>query len=481
MNKMLDRYGLRKGSASLLRAMSAILLAVLLSLGAQTLEDRYALRYDYSFNGVTTQGEESERVLDALTRKVHVYALFTPGQEDLALIGLLERFRARSDYFTFTIENLAENPGLAGKISNSLADVQVSNDSLIVYCIETDRARVLSGADYISQSFDTKMESYYISGVTYEKSLSEAIVFVSTQQLPILQVLNGHGELSQDETAALEELLIRYNYAFGRVDLQRGDPLDPTSPLLILSPVKDLSDDEVKTINAYCTAGGSLLITRDYDHSLRLPNFEALYRIYGFELRQGMVIAHEDAQGSYYESRAVLMPYMERTQPTLGMVAAGQTTLILAGCAAFQEPPEMNASLSTQIVLRSGNAYLRRLDDQAAGIEEQPGDQSGIFPLALLAERVFEDGTHSKAFIIGNSSVFTDSWLQGNTYSSEFLLNIVNYLDPGEPIQLAIAPKDAIRQPMRITSPSLINLLLWLPPATVLISGLVFLLKRKRL
>lgn len=481
MKKLLDRYRLRQGSASLLRVLSAILLAVLLSLSAQALENRYALRYDFSFNGVTTQGEESKKVLDALTRKVHVYALFTPGQEDLALIGLLERFRARSGYFTFSLENLAQNPGLAGKISNSLSDIQVSNDSLIVYCRETDRARVLNGTDYISQSFDTQSGSYYVSGVTYEKSLSEALIFVSTQQLPILQVLSGHGELSPDETTALEELIVKYNYAFGRVDLQRSDPLDPNSPLLILSPLKDLSEDEVQTINAYCMAGGSLLITRDYAHSLHLPNFEAIYRMYGFEILQGMVIAHEEAQGSYFESRAVLMPYMESTQPTLGMVAAGQTTLILAGSVAFQEPPEVNGSLSTQVVLRSGNAYLRRLDDQVTGIEAQPGDQSGIFPVALLADRVFKDGTHSKAFIIGNSSVFTDSWLQGNTYSGEFLLNIVNYLDPGEPIQLAIAPKDAIRQPMRITSPLLVSLMLWLPPATVLISGLIFLLKRKRL
>ncbi len=481
MKKPLDRDKLRQGSASLFRVTAAILLAALLSLGAQAMEDRYALRYDFSYNGITTQGEESKRVLDALTRKVHVYAMFTPGQEDLALIGLLERFRARSEYFTFSLENLAQNPGLTSMISSSLADEQVSNDSLIVYCPETDRARVLNGSDYITQSFDTQSGSYYISGMTYEKSISEALVFVTTRQLPVLQVLSGHGELGPDETAALEKLLVKYNHAFGRVDLRRNDLLDPGSPLLILSPTKDLSEDEVKAINDFCMAGGSLLITRDYAYGLRLPNFEALYRSYGFEMRQGMVIAQEDALGSYFESRAVLMPYMESTQPTLGMVASGQTTLILAGSAAFQEPSELNSGLSIQVVLRSGNAYLRQLDGQTAGIEAQPGDQSGLFPLALLADRVFEDGTHSKAFIIGNSSVFTDSWLQGNTYSGEFLLNLVNYLDPGEPIQLAIAPKDALRQPMRIASPRLVSMMLWLPPAAVLIFGLVFLLKRKRL
>lgn len=481
MKKLLSQNKLRQGSASLIRMMLAVLLALLLSLGAQSLENRYALRYDFSFNGVTTQSEESKKVLDALTSKVHVYALFTPGQEDQALIGLLERFQAYSEQFSFSLENLAQNPGLAGTISSSLADAQVSSDSLIVYCPETDRARVLNGTDYITQSYDTNSGSYYVSGMTYEKSLSEALVFVSTKQLPVLQVLSGHGELSPDETAALEDLLVKYNYGLNRLALLRGDALDPAFPLLILSPQKDLSLAETKTIDAFCREGGPLLITRDYSSGLRLPNFDALLRGYGFEAREGMVIAHENAAGSFFESRAVLMPYMESTQATLGMLAAGQTALILAGSIAFQEPPPEDDSLSTQVVLRSGNAYLRQLDDQASGIDIQPGDPSAVFPLALLADRTFENGTHSRAFIIGNSSVFTDSWLQGNTYSGEFLLNIVNYLDPGEPIRLAITPKNAIRPPMSVASPWLVSLMLLALPMMVLMIALVVLPRRKRL
>ena len=481
MKKLFRQNMLRQGSASLMRITLAVLLALLLSLGAQTLENRFALRYDFSFNGVTTQSEESKEVLDALTRKVHVYALFTPGQEDQALIGLLERFQAYSKYFSFSLENLAQNPGLAGTISSSLTDAQVSSDSLIVYCRETDRARVLNGIDYISQSYDADSGSYYVSGVTYEKSLSEALVFVSTEHLPILQVLSGHGELSPDETTALEDLLIKYNYALSRLELLRGDTLDPAYPLLILSPEKDLSQAETKAIDAYCQAGGSLLITRDYSRGLRLPNFDALFRGYGFETQEGMVIAHENSSGSYFESRAVLMPYMESTQATLGMLAAGQTALILAGSLAFREPPPSDDRLTAQVVLRSGNAYLRQLDDQISGIDIQPGDPSAIFPLALLADRTFENGTHSRAFIIGNSSVFTDSWLQSNTYSGEFLLNIVNYLDPGEPISLAITPKNAVRPPMTLASPWLVSLMLVSPPATILIFALIVLPRRKRL
>ncbi|MHC1786179.1 MAG: Gldg family protein [Christensenellales bacterium] len=480
MRLLKNDVGRRRRSLRLIWPLAIAALICLMILGAQTMENRHALRRDFSFNQITTQGEVSRRVLEELTRDVHVYALFTPGQEDQALIGLLERFQAGSAHFSFSLENLAQNPGLARSISSSLADSQISNDCLIVFCRETGRTRVLNGADYISQSYDTGSGTYYVSGLNYEKGLSEALVFVSTQQLPTLQVLTGHGELGGTETGALDSLLERYNYALVRVDLRRQETLDPAAPLMILSPQKDLSAAEAAQIDDFCRAGGALFITWDYAADLHLPNFLAVFMTYGFEPLPGMVIAQTDAAGSYIDSPAVLMPYMESTQATLGMLAAGQTSLILAGSAAFREPAAAGGGRDTQVVLRSGNAYLSQLT-QDGGLKQQPGDLGGTFPLALLADIAQEDGTHTRAFIIGNSSVFTDSWLQGNTYSAEFLLNIINYLAPGERIQLAIPPKDALRQPLRIPSPWLVDLALILLPCLVAAAAGIVLLPRRRL
>ncbi len=479
--KWMNRLKLMRGGKSLGLSALLIALVLLLMLGAQALEDRFALRRDYSFNGVTTQSAVSQRVLDALQHDVHVYALFTPGQEDMALIGLLERFQASSSRFSFSLENLALNPGLASTISSSLSDSQVSNDCLIVYSPATDRTRVLTGADYISQSYDPESGSYFVSGINYEKSLSEALVFVSTTTLPQLQLLTGHGELSATETAAMDSLLGRYNYALKRIDLRRQEVLDPAHPLLILTPQKDLDAAELAAIQTFAKAGGSLLITHDYVSGRDLPHFRALYRSYGFEAMDGMVIARAEDAGSYFESPAVLMPYMQQSEITLGMMDAGQTTLILAGSAAFKEPAEASAGQYARVVLRSGKAYLRSLSAIDGGIQQQPGDVEGSFPLALMADVPAEDGTRMRAFIIGNSSVFTDSWLQGNTYSAEFLLSVINYLSPGERIQLAISPKDAMRQPMRISSPWLVTLALVLLPALIGASALVMLLPRRRL
>lgn len=105
----------------------------------------------------------------------------------------------------------------------------------------------------------------------------------------------------------------------------------------------------------------------------------------------------------------------------------------------------------------------------------------GEFVLAALSDRAFEDGTRARAFVIGSSGQFTDSWMYSNTYSAELLLNVVDYLDPGQRIALPIAPKAAIRPPLSMPSTWFTALLLLLPPGAVLASALLVLLPRRRL
>lgn len=50
---------------------------------------------------------------------------------------------------------------------------------------------------------------------------------------------------------------------------------------MILSPTKDLSETELQMLTDYVQAGGDLFITVSYTDPDELPNFYALYRLYG--------------------------------------------------------------------------------------------------------------------------------------------------------------------------------------------------------
>lgn len=184
---------------------------------------------------------------------------------------------------------------------------------------------------------------------------------------------------------------------------------------------------------------------------------------------------------SYYTSPAVLMPYFEMTEPTASMIEDKQTTLILAGSTAFNDPGlSQQNNLTQYVVLRSGNAYLRDTSDGSSDIEQTPIDETGTFPLALISERLHSDGIRSKTFVIGNVTVFTDNWLYQNTYSADFLLNLVQYLSPTKAVNLIISPKAAIREPLRVSNYPLNYLILIIFPLTVCFTALAVLLPRRK-
>lgn len=444
----------RCGGFSVLLTAAAVICVLLFSVLADQLESRFALRLDCSFNSATTQGETTNAVLGQLSKKVHIYAIIPEDTgENVTLTALLDRYAAASSYVTVSKESIVKNPVLLTQFSDALGENAVSSDCLIISCPETGRARVLDEDDYYTYSYNTESGYFSEAGYTYEKSITEAILYVSQDELPTLQILTGHGELNEADTVNTESVLVSANYMVKRVNLQSGDALDPESPLMVLSPQYDLSESELNTLLQFAQSGGDFFFVSQYSDPLSLKNYNALLRMYGIQGHEGLVIAKESDSASYYsDSPIYLMPYMQETAPTLPLVQSGQDILLLGGARAFQVPDEISVDLSLYPVLLTGQAYIRNYMDGISLSEKQEGDPEGIFPLALWAEKMFEDGTVSKAFAIGNMTVFEDYWVQNNTASIPFLLQMIRSLQGKEPVNLDILPKNALRDNLTLGS-----------------------------
>lgn len=453
-NTLKNNRKFRCGGFSVLLTAAVVVCVLLFSVLADQAESRYALRMDCSFNGATTQSETTNAVLAQLNKKVHIYAVISEeAGENATLTALLERYAAASPHVTYSKESIVKNPVLLTQFSDALGKNNVSADCLILSCPETGRARVLDEDDYYTYSYNTETGYFDEAGYTYEKSISEAILYVSQDDLPALQVLSGHGELTRTDLVNTESVLLSANYMVEWVNLQSGDALNPESPLMIFSPQYDLSPGELDALMAFARAGGDFFFVSQYSDPLTLENYNALLRLYGIECHPGLVIAKESDSASYYsDSPVYLMPYMQETTPTLPLIQAGQDILLLGGARAFKTPAEMPDNLSLYPVLLTGQAYIRNYQDGISLSQQQEGDLEGVFPLALWAEKMFEDGTLSKAFAIGNMTVFEDYWVQSNTASIPFLLQMIRSLQGRNPVNLDILPTNALRAPLSLGS-----------------------------
>ena len=412
-----------------------------------------------------------------------MYAVFSDGSEDSQLIALLNRYQARTPHITWSQENLTRNPLLLQLASSYGDDSAVNSDCLIIRCEETGRTRVLTAEDYIERTYDAEQGMYRITGWQYEKSISEAILYVTAESLPRMQLLSGHGELDEASTTVMEDYLTSANYDLSRVNLLTDGAPDPDAPLMILSPTKDLSETELQMLTDYVQAGGDLFITVSYTDPDELPNFYALYRLYGFEPIPGLVLEDEARTDAYYESIPNLIPTMLTTDATGTLVAAGYDTLILAGARALETPTQQDSALSVYVALESTEgAYIRTLGaGSTVSIERQADDRTGPFALALCASRVFDGGQNSRAFIIGNDSMFLDNWMYAYTYSGELLLQVSQYLQGKPPVDLDILSRPAVRQQLNVSNVAAPVVLLTLLPMLVAVLAVAVLLPRRHL
>ncbi|MBE0600407.1 MAG: Gldg family protein [Firmicutes bacterium] len=463
-------------SALVMAILAAI--GVLVNVGIQSLETNYGWQRDFSFNGYTYTGEETQRALDELQEPVTLYLLYQNNM-DSQLYEVLMRYRQLSRMITVQAIDLTRNPGFVTLFEGDLQST-VTADSVVVSCEATGRYKILNYEDFITQGYSIEAGAFAIAGLAYEKNVTEAIVYVSQADVPVIGISQGHGELSTDTLSTLIDFLKDNSYDVKTVDLLSGDTLDGVDLLLIADPYKDFVTGEIDTLKAFAQAGGSFFVIRDYTDALDLQNYQALLRSYGVVPLSGIVVASEKDTGSYYGELIYLLPYFNAMDMTAPLMESGMDVLLLVGASAFEPPEQTDPSLSAAVVLKSGpNAYIRSLTGNDGSIDYQEGDPKGEQALAILSARMHADGSISRMFAIGNSTVFTDEYIYQRTFNQQFIIQLMGELLPQKPVKLDIIAKTALHPGLTVQSAAPAIALLAAVPVLILLLALYVLLPRR--
>ncbi|MBP3647381.1 MAG: Gldg family protein [Clostridia bacterium] len=471
----------RHGKLGALLMAMFVLICVLLNVGVRTLEDEYGWKKDLSFNRYATTGEETRAAMDSLTREVELYLLYQNGAVDSQLLALLERYEALSDRVEVLVTDINRNPGILTRFEPDFEHA-LEADTVIVNCPDTGRYKLLSYAeDFITQSYNIDTGEFELAGLAYEKSLTEAIVYVAQDAIPTVGVLSGHGELDETSLALLLDFFKSSNCDSRMVNMLAGDGLDEIDLLLIAAPQKDLSTEELEKISAFAQEGKSLLVLRDYiDPIETMPNYMSLLRSYGVVPLAGVVVAGAEDTGSYYEEQLMLTPYMEALDMTQPLLQTGTDILLMPASSAFETPGEPDGTLTVGTVLKTGpNAYVRDLTDGTDSIEQQPGDREGELSVAVFAHRMHMNGNISRLFAMGCSSTFTTEYIYQRSYVEEFLLMLIGEMLPDKTVSLGITASAAVRPGLTVGSKTIGIALTVALPLLVIMAGLIVLLPRR--
>ena len=471
------RYG------SLSTALLCVAIAALVALNGlfTALEKKYGWRVDYSFNSITSHSETTEEVLAELKLPVHIYALYEKGDEDLLLFELLNRYAAASDLVTWEQAPLSLNPTFSTRFASASSDNTVDADSLIVFCAETERFRVLNATDFLTLSIDYDAGTYAYDKLTYESAITSAITYVTQETIPVVYMVQGHDELDENSTATLADFLRGNHYDVRYATLSEME-LSPEDLLVFMAPVRDLTDSELQLVTDFAAQGGSILFGCDYsDPIANMPNYKALLRSYGFIPLEGVVVAAKEDTASYFEgNRTVLLPEMQATTATLDLMLNGSTTLLMSTARAFETPEATDNSLTVTPMLLSGEgSYLRSLTSSSTSLTKQEGDAEGPFSLALEAYRFSATGDVSRAIVIGSTSTLTSEYYYSMTHAQEFIIRVMEYLVDSAASNLHIMARTAVRPGLSADALTLGSTLLVALPLAVLGAALMILYPRR--
>ncbi len=442
-----------------------------------SLEKNNNIRLDLSFNSYATTSADTNKILKNLQKNVNIYSFKQTSINDMQLYELIKKYESLSSKIKYEHISLAENPSFANKFVGDATN-PLSADSIIVYSPDTDRYKLLAPSDFLSLGYNINTENFEFEGLKYEKNLTEAIIYVSENDIPTVQILTEHGELNSDNLKVFTDFLKSNQYDVKYVDL-KVDSLSNKSLLFIPSLLIDLSDDDLNKIQEFEKSGGSLLVAINYtdDHS-KNTNYVSLLNSYGILLKDGVVMADENDKASYFEEPLYLLPYMQSNDILDPLIQNNLDVILMPSAKAFDTVESSNYNITPLLLSAKTSKLVNIMDISNTTLTPiETGEQK----LGLLSEKQNSGGENSKMIVLGNTSMLTESFIYSRTFVSEFILRILNTLLPQKQNDLDIKTIPAIRPEMRPGSKTTGLILISIQPILILTVAFIVLKKRKHL
>ncbi len=364
----------RSGGYAVLVSVIVVLVVVAVNLFVGQLPST-ATKIDTTAQKLFTFSEQTEQLLRNLQVPVTLTLVAEKGSEDATTQELLDRYKALSDKITVN----TVDPVVQPKFTAQYTTDDVAANSVIV--VSDQRSKVVASDDIYQYDYS----NYYTTGsydVTFagESELTSAIDFVTSDSLPTVYQLQGHGETALEGT--LKTALEKDNLTLKDLSLLSLAAVpEDCSALLVYAPTSDLSSDETDKIIAYMDKGGRLLLLTDYSDSAR-PNLTRLVNNYGVDFANGIVL--DGDPNRYVQSyQHYLLPQINAHEITQPLIDGNLYALMPAAHGIVKLASYRSSLTVSELLATSGQAYLRLDPNSSSSMERQLNDVGGPFDIGV--------------------------------------------------------------------------------------------------
>ena len=383
IKKGINKKTLKNGSYSVVLSVIFVVIIVVVNLIVDAFPSTYT-ELDVSDQQLFSIGDQTKDFLKELDKDVTIYQIAQSGSEDEVVSKLLKKYEEASDHIKVEKKDPVVNP----KFTSEYTDEEVSSNSLIVVC--GDRSKIVDYNNIYESSMDYTTYSYTTSGFDGEGQITSAISYVTSDNLPVLYTLDGHGEKSLDST--LQEDIEKANIEIKSLNLLTEESVpEDADCLMINSPSTDISEEERDAIIEYLENGGKAMIFSDYTEE-SMDNFDAVLENYGVERVDGIVI-EGDAQHYAMQMPYYLLPDVSSAEAVSDFSSQGY--FILAPYAqGIRQLDNVRDTLTIESLLTTSDDAYSKTDLNTETLEKTDEDIDGPFDIGVsITEEVDDDKT----------------------------------------------------------------------------------------
>jgi len=406
----------KSGGYSTIIVTAVIILAVLVNLFVEKLN----IQVDMSTEGLYTISEETEKIVGALKDDIKIYYVAAEGYEDSILSEILKNYDALSDRITVkTID-----PALHPKFVSNYSEADEGNTNcVIVENTKTQTSKFIDYNDMIKASLDYTTYSQQVTDIDMEGQITSAIQFVTTEDVPKIYQVSGHGEM--ELCSALEVSIDKLNVELDTLSTLTNESIpEDCKMLLIVGPTTDYTEEEVNMIEEYLKNGGSAAIFTNYTTE-SMTNFESLLAYYGISMVNGYVV--EQAGNCMAGNPLYAVPETGSTHDVLASIENTNAFLVFPFSKGLKQEQVRDTIEYTNVLSTSDGAYTK----QSSKIEtfaKEDGDIEGPFELGIIAEETYNDTT-TKLAVYGSSLALDENMVAtAQLGNSDLLMDTINWM-----------------------------------------------------
>lgn len=456
--------------------LTVILLAILVTVNVALsfLPDSYVQK-DMTANQLYSISSQSKVMLSSLKEDITIYWIVASGEEDEYVEKLLHNYE---DYSSrVTVEK--KDPDLNPDFTNAYTDEEIYNNSVIVEC--GDKYRYIS-YDEMYEMSSVSYYSMYSSADEFsgEKQITSAISYCTTDEIPVVHVLEGHGEAELSES--FSEAVETDNLSTESLSLLNGQSVpEDVECILINAPSSDLSVEEKDMLIEFLEGGGKVLILSGTMQEDELPNLKAVAEYYGISVMEGVVI-EESTDNYVFGEPVLLMPELESSDITDSLISDNYHVILPVAKALDVSGADEDVTV-TPLLESSEESFLKADGYEIETYEKESGDTEGPLTLAAQVTKDIDGEKQMQLVWIASSMMLEDAYNQYSSDANEdFVLNALELMC-GKDDSISVRSKSLTNEYLTVSTSDTSTLkvvTIGLIPAAYLVAGIVVVVRRKR-